>query len=195
MKQLTFIKAIAIGGLLMSMTVASTLVSWTTDASHSRLGFTVKHLGITDVNGSFGTYDVKLTGSKEDLSDAKIELSGDAASINTANEMRDNHLKSADFLDAEKYPKFTFTSTSITKAGKGTFTVVGDLNLHGVTKSVTLTAKFNGKTTNPMSKKEVAGYKLTGTFKRSDFGIGASLPSNMVSDEVQLASDLELVKE
>lgn len=194
MKKVTIIAA-AFSALLVSFTVATSGV-WSSDAVHSRLGFTVKHLGISDFNGNFGTYEVKMTATKEDLSDAKIELTGDAASINTGNEMRDGHLKSADFFDVEKFPKFTFTSTEFKKAkAKGEYTVKGNLTLHGVTKLVSLKVVSGGVVTHPMTKKQVTAFKLTGNFKRSDFGIGASTPEAVISDQVNVLCDLELVQE
>jgi polyisoprenoid-binding protein YceI len=194
MKKVTLIAA-AFAGLLASFTVATSGV-WSSDAGHSRLGFTVKHLGISDFNGSFDTYEVKMTATKEDLSDAKIELTGDAASINTGNEMRDGHLKSADFFDVEKFPKFTYTSTSFKKGkGKGEYTVAGNFTMHGVTKPVTLKAVSAGVVTHPMSKKQVTAFKITGSFKRSDFGIGATTPEAVVGDVINVVADLELVQE
>lgn len=181
---------------MMSFTAASVAGVWTVDAGHSNLGFEVKHLGITDFHGSFMTYEAKLTASKEDLSDAKLNVSGDVASVNTGSEARDGHLKSADFFDAEKFPKFTYVSKSFAKGkGKNEFVVNGDLTLHGVTKPVALTAVFNGTAMNPFSKKDVSSFKFTGTFKRKDFGVGAEFPVEVVSDEVKIVVDAELVKE
>lgn len=194
MKRSVTILAAAFAGLAFSFTVATSSI-WSSDASHSRLGFTIKHMGISDMNGSFSNYEVKMTATKDDFSDAKVELSGEVSSINTANEMRDNHLKSADFFDAEKFPKFTFVSKSFTKVpkSKNEYKVVGDLTLHGVTKEVTMTAVHNGTITNPMNKKEVSGFKMTGTINRIDFGVGAENPG--LSNDVKVTADLELVKE
>ncbi len=194
MKRSVTILAAAFAGLAFSFTVATSSI-WSSDASHSRLGFTIKHMGISDMNGSFSNYEVKMTATKDDFSDAKVELSGEVSSINTANEMRDNHLKSADFFDAEKFPKFTFVSKSFTKVpkSKNEYKVIGDLTLHGVTKEVTMTAVHNGTITNPMNKKEVSGFKMTGTINRIDFGVGAENPG--LSNDVKVIADLELVKE
>lgn len=181
---------------LMSFTAANVAGTWSLDAGHSRLGFVVKHLGITDLNGSFGSYEAKLTASKEDMSDARVELKGDVASINTGSEGRDGHLKSADFFDAEKFGTFTYVSKSFKKAkAKNQYIVEGDLTLRGVTKPVTLTATFNGTATNPFSKKEVSSFLFTGSFKRTDFGVGVGFPAEVASDEVRLHADIELIKE
>jgi len=154
MKRPVTILAAVFAGLALSFTVATSSI-WSLDGAHSRLGFSINHMGISDLNGSFTNYEVKMTSTKEDFSDAKVELSGDVNSINTANEMRDGHLKGADFFDAEKFPKFTFVSKSFTKVAKSKneYKVVGDLTLHGVTKEITMTAVHNGTITNPMSKK------------------------------------------
>jgi len=116
-------------------------------------------------------------------------------SINTGVEQRNNHLKSPDFFDAAKFGTLTFKSTSFKKTSGKNYEVTGDLTLHGVTKPVVLTAVFNGTIVNPQSKKTVAGFKVTGTVKRTDFGIAASFPATMLSDDVQLNGNAEFVKE
>lgn len=194
MKRPVTIIAAAFAGLALSFTVVTSSI-WSSDAAHSRLGFTITHMGISDMNGSFTNYEVKMTATKEDFSDAKVELTGEVNSIYTANEMRDGHLKGADFFDAEKFPTFNFTSKSFTKVpkSKNEYKVVGDLTMHGVTKEVTMIAVHNGTMTNPMNKKEVSGFKMTGTINRIDFGVGAENPG--LSNEVKVTADLELVKE
>jgi polyisoprenoid-binding protein YceI len=196
MKRTLTIVATAIAGLSLSFTLATSSI-WSSDAVHSRLGFTVTHMGISDLNGSFNTYEAKITSANTDFSDAKVEVSGDINSINTASEMRDGHLKSADFFDAEKFPTFTFVSKSFTKVAKSKneYTVVGDLTLHGVTKEVKMTAFHTGTMTNPRNKKETSGFKMTGSFKRLDFGVGAGTPVEVASDLVKITADLELVKD
>jgi polyisoprenoid-binding protein YceI len=193
MKKVTLLVAAAVTTMFFAFKPIET-TTWTSDSVHSRVGFSVVHLGISNLSGSFNTYEAKLTTDKPDFSDAVVEFSGDAASINTNNEFRDKHLKSPDFFDAEKFQKFNFKSTSFKKTGKDEYAVKGQLTLHGVTKDVTLIAKHNGTATNPQSKKQINGFHIAGTFKRSDFGVGASIPAMMVSDEVNLIADLELVK-
>ena len=94
-------------------TVATFAQTWTADKAHSKVGFTVTHLGISEVDGSFGTIDAKITSSKEDFSDAVFEFSADIASVTTGNGMRDGHLQKEDMFDAAKFPKMTFKSTNI----------------------------------------------------------------------------------
>lgn len=188
-------KKIAVFASAFILLVAfTTPVNWNVDNAHSKLTFTVTHLGISDVSGLFKNFDVKVNASKEDFSDAVFEVSADVASINTEVEMRDNHLKSADFFDAANHPKLTFKSTSITPAGKNQYKLTGDLSLHGVTKPVTMDVAYRGTVENPMSKKATSGFQVTGTIKRSDFGIGGNFPAAIISDEVRIKADGEFTK-
>ena len=184
---------IVLSALVLSAFAA--VSAWKSDKAHSRLGFSITHLGIADISGSFKNFDVTVNASKEDFSDATFELTAEVGSINTDIEMRDNHLKTADFFDAEKYPTMTFKSTSLKSAGKNKFKLTGDLTLHGVTKPVTMDLLYRGTVENPMSKTPTAGFQLTGTLKRSDFGIGEKFPAPMLSDEVQIKADGEFAKQ
>ena len=167
---------------------------WKNDAPHSQLGFTVTHLGISDVSGTFNDFDVTLTSSKPDFSDAVFELTGNVSSIDTRVEARDNHLKSADFFDAAKYPTMNFKSTSLRDAGKDKYKLTGDLTLHGITRPVIMDLQYKGSVENPMSKKPSAGFQVTGIIKRSDFNLGNSFPEQMISDEVRIKADGEFIK-
>ena len=187
MKKLFFIAAAFVS--FSAFTVFS--ATWKNDAAHSQLAFTVTHLGISDVSGTFNDFDVTVESAKPDFSDAVFTLSAKTASINTRIEMRDNHLKSADFFDAEKYPTLNFKSTALKAAGKNKYKLSGDLTVHGVTKPVTLDLEYRGTVENPMSKKATAGFQLTGSIKRSDFGIGSKVPEPMVSDSVRIKADGE----
>jgi polyisoprenoid-binding protein YceI len=168
---------------------------WKSDKVHSNIKFTITHLMVSDVEGSFKNFDAKITASQPDFADAAVELNADINSIDTENEQRDNHLKGADFFDAAKYPTFNFKSTSFKKVADKQYKVTGNLTLHGVTKEVTLDAKYRGTIQHPMSKKNVAGFKVSGTIKRSDFGIGANYPAAMLSDEVEFAANAEFIQE
>lgn len=167
---------------------------WNMDKAHSQIMFVIGHMGINQITGNFGTVSSKITASKDDFSDAVIEFTADINSINTGNEQRNNHLKSDVFFDAAQFGTLSFKSTSFKKTGDKTFQVTGDLTMHGVTKSVTLDAVYNGSIVNPMSKKTTAGFKVTGTIKRSDFGVGTAFPTNIASDEVRLDANTEFVK-
>jgi len=168
--------------------------TWTNDDPHSQLGFTVTHLGIADISGTFNDFDVTVKSSKHDFSDASFELTAKTASIDTRVEARNNHLKSADFFEAEKYPTMYFKSTSIKNAGKNKFKLTGDLTLHGVTKPVTMDLEYRGTVENPMSKKPTAGFQVTGVIKRSDFNLGNNFPPPMISDEVHIKADGEFIQ-
>lgn len=167
------------------------LPTWENDDPHSQLGFTVTHLGIADVSGTFNDFDVTVKSSKADFSDASFELTAKTGSIDTRVEARNNHLKSADFFDAAKYPEITFRSTSIRKKGKDRYALSGNLTIHGVTRPVTMNLEYRGTTQNPMSKVTTAGFKLDGVIKRSDFNVGPGFPAMVISDEVRIKADGE----
>lgn len=186
------ILALAVG--LMSF-VAATNISMKLDHVHSSFIFTVKHMGIADFNGLFTKFDTKITGTKADFSDATVSFTAEAASIDTRVEKRDNHVKSADFLDVEKYPEITFVSTSIKKGKGNNYTIVGDFTLHGVTKSISLNAEKTGEMVNPESKQKKIGMKFTGNLNRLDFGVGEGFPDAVVSNEVRFMADMEFVIE
>lgn len=168
--------------------------SWNNDPAHSQLGFTVTHLGVSDVSGFFNDFQVTINASKADFSDAVFEMTAKTASIDTRVEARNNHLKSADFFDVEKYPEMTFKSSSFKKSGSNKYKITGNLTLHGITKPVTLDAVYRGSVENPMSKKQTAGFQISGTIKRSDFQVGDKFPAQMVSDEVKIKADGEFAQ-
>jgi len=168
--------------------------NWTLDKAHSKLGFGVTHLLVSEVEGNYNSFDAKITSTKDDFSDAIVELSADVATVNTNNEGRDKHLKSPDFFDADKFNALTFKSKSLTKVEGKKYKMVGDLTLHGVTKTVTLDVTFNGTAVHPYNKKTIAGFKVSGSIKRSDFGVGGGTPTAVVSDEVAITANTEFVK-
>ena len=169
--------------------------TWTNDDPHSQLGFTVTHLGISDVSGTFNDFDVTVKSVKPDFSDAAFELTAKTASIDTRVEARNNHLKSADFFDVTKFETLTFKSTGLTKIDSNKFNLNGNLTLHGITKPVTMELLYKGTVENPMSKKPTSGFQITGTIKRSDFHIGDKFPAAMISDEVRIKADGEFVQQ
>lgn len=191
MKKITLVLLAAVA--MFSFTNVASL--WKSDSTHSNLKFGITHLMISEVEGTFKKFDVKITSTKDDFSDAVVELTGDIKSINTENAQRDEHLMKEDFLDAAKYPTFTFKSKSFKKVADKKYEVKGDLTLHGVTKEVTLEAIHRGTVENPMLKKPVAGFKVSGTINRKDFGVGPTYASAMLSDEVTFTANTEFVKE
>jgi polyisoprenoid-binding protein YceI len=168
--------------------------NWSLDKTHAKLGFSITHLMVSSVEGNFKTFDAKIASSKDDFSDAVIELTADINSINTDNDQRDEHLKGPDFFDAAKYSTLTFKSKSFKKVSDKKYKLVGDLTLHGITKPVELDVTFNGTAVHPYTKKTIAGFKVTGVIKRSDFAIAASTPTAALSDEVEITTNAEFVK-
>lgn len=185
---------------LSTASIAQT--NWKVDASHSKLGFSVTHMMVSEVEGKFKVYEGKVTSkTDEDFTDASIEFTADAASINTEDEKRDGHLKSADFFDVEKYPKITFKSTSMkknTKKGKTVYDLTGDLTMHGVTKKVTLTAIGASKAVKDPYGNTKYGFKVTGNLNRKDYGLNwnAALEAGgvAVSENVKIDLNIELNK-
>ncbi|NOT75752.1 MAG: YceI family protein [Cyclobacteriaceae bacterium] len=169
--------------------------TWSLDKAHSKLGFGITHLSISNVEGSFKKFDAKITSSKEDFSDATVDVSAEVASVDTDNDQRDEHLRSADYFDAAKFPTLTFKSKTWKKVADKKFKVTGDLTFHGVTKTVELDVTLNGTMVHPMSKKTVAGFKATGVIKRTDFGISPNTPSAMLGDDITLAINTEFAKD
>jgi polyisoprenoid-binding protein YceI len=175
-------------------TLTSFAQKWTVDKAHAKVGFTVTHLMLSDVDGNFKKFDASITSSKDDFSDAVFDLTLDAASVNTDNDMRDNHLKGADFFDVAKYPQITFKSKSVTKTEGNKYKVSGDLTMRGVTKPVVLDLTLNGIGKNMRTQKPLAGFKVTGTINRTDFGVG-SMPGAIVSEAIEIRAGGEFGKE
>jgi polyisoprenoid-binding protein YceI len=192
MKKIATISIVAVAALLFAFKTIEN-ATWSLDKAHAKLGFTITHLMVSDVEGWFKTFDAKVTSSKEDFSDAVAEMTADVNSINTDNEQRDKHLKSPDFFDAAKYPAITFKSKTFKKVSDKNYKVTGDLTMHGITKTVELDATCRVGT-NPMSKQTIAGFKITGLIKRADFGIGTSMTSALLGDEVSIVANAEFIK-
>ncbi|WP_395065631.1 YceI family protein [Flavobacterium sp.] len=170
---------------------------WAIDPTHSEIGFKVKHMMFTNVSGKFETYDATITTEEDDFTKTTIEFSANIDSINTGNKDRDNHLKSADFFDAEKNPKLTFVSSSLVKKGDD-YEITGELTLHGVTKTVKLETEVSGLLKDPWGNTKV-GLNATGKINRTDFGLtwNSALETGgvLVSEEVKLNIELQLLKQ
>ncbi len=160
--------------------------TWTLDKGHSKVGFTVNHHLISEVDGNFKAYTAKITATKEDFSDAVFEFSAETASFNTDNDFRDKDLKSPNFFDVEKYPAMTFKSTSFKRIMGNKWKLVGDLTIKDKTLPVSLDVVIGGPEMNERAKKLEIGIKAIGKINRLDFGIGVNLPEMMVSNEVEL---------
>ena len=178
--------------LSISVFAQKTLVS---DPAHSRIEFNVTHLGINEITGSFDKSSLIIKTDDKNFVKSLFTFNVDINSIDTDVEARDNHLKSADFFEVEKYPSMDFVSTSIAKTKvKNTYVLKGDLTMHGITKPVTLTLVYKGSTVNPMSKANTYAYQVRGEIKRSDFGVGGKFPITMISDIVKIKGDFELTE-
>lgn len=151
------------------------------DKSHSSVWFEVKHLKFSKVKGAFDTFDGKIDADPNTKKINVFEGTIDVKSINTRNKKRDNHLKTADFFDAMKYPQGSFKMTKYENEK-----IYGDLTLHGVTKPIVLEADIKIPLQHPMDKKEFMVLEAEGKINRKDFGIGQSTSNHIVSDEIEI---------
>ena len=171
--------------------------TWTVDPGHSRVEFAVKHLGIATVRGAFRSFEGTLE-IGDDLSTAKAYGTVDVASVDTNEDARDEHLRSADFFGGDEHPQLSFTATAITPLDEDTFEITGDLTMRGVTRPVTLTAVVEGTETDPWGNERV-GLAVTGQINRGEWGMtfNQALGSGnmLVSDKVKLQLELSAVKQ
>jgi polyisoprenoid-binding protein YceI len=171
--------------------------TWVADPAHSHVDFSVKHLGIATVRGSFDTFEGSLQVG-EDIADARFTAAIDTASVNTSEEQRDAHLRSADFFHADEHPQLTFESTAVEPVDAERFRIRGNLTLHGVTRELELDATIQGTETDPWGNDRV-GLEITGELSRSDFGMEFNqvLGSGnlLVSDKVKLSLDISAIKQ
>ncbi len=174
-----------------------TTTKWSIDPAHSEVVFKVKHLMISTVSGKFDKSTATVETDGDDFTNAKINFSADVSSINTGNEQRDGHVKSAEFFDAAKYPQLTFTGTKFEKAGGDNYILNGDLTIRGITKNVQLTVEYNGTGKDPYGNIK-AGFGLTGKINRSDFGLSWNVPLEngvMLGEEIKLSADVQFLKQ
>jgi polyisoprenoid-binding protein YceI len=154
------------------------------EPSHTKVLFSLSHLGFTTWYGEFGNASGRLNLDPKNLGASSLDISVPVASVNTNNTRLDDELKSADWIDATKFPAMTFHSTKIVRTGEDTANVEGDLTLHGVTHHETLQVKFNRAGPNMMNKVYTAGFEVSGHIKRSDFGVSKYVP--VVGDDLTL---------
>ena len=192
-KQLILVQLSLLALLFTSGLVAQT--KWTVDKVHSNVKFSVSHMVVSEVEGSFKAFDGTIVVSKDNLSDAVINFSVDVASVSTDNVNRDNHLKSDDFFNAEKFPKMTFVSKSMTLVGGNKYKLTGDLTMRDVTKTVDFDVTYGGKIqTNDGGYK--SGFKARATIDRTNFGVNftGTLKAGglMVGNDVEIIVNLEM---
>lgn len=169
---------------------------WSLDQSHSEIDFKLRHLMISNVKGSFKTFDANIYTTDKDFTTAEIDLWIDVASITTGDEKRDEHLKQADFFDVEHHKQITFTSSTIEKAGPdGNHELWGELTIRGITKNVKLQVEFGGIINDPWGN-EKAGFTVSGKINRKDWELtwNAALETGglMVGEEITISCDIQL---
>ncbi len=190
---------ITIAGLTLLVSAAALAApqKYTVDKDHSKVGFSVRHMMISDVNGDFKDFDGTFTldADKDLVTEGKFEAK--TASVSTDNAKRDEHLRSADFFDAAKYPTISFTDTKIKKESKDKYKWSGTLNMHGVSKPVTFDLEHKGTVKDPWGNMR-AGFSATAKINRGDWGLkwNKALETGglVVSDEVHLHLDVEAVQ-
>ncbi|MET0342530.1 MAG: YceI family protein [Polyangiales bacterium] len=196
MRTKTLWHGLALATSLFGAVALAEPTAWTLDPVHSAVEFSVPHLMVSEVEGRFKTWTGKALLDEKDLTKSQVEFSADVASVDTGDAKRDEHLKSPEFFDAAKFPKLSFASTKITKAGKG-YKLKGNLTIHGVTKEVTLDATVSNPVKNPWGK-EVRGAKITGKVKRGDYGLSWNKTLDqggvLIGDDVTIEVKLELNK-
>ncbi len=171
--------------------------TWSFDPAHTKIGFKVKHLMITNVLGSFKEFDGQVITEGNDFTSANVTLSLNSASVNTEIPDRDTHLKSPDFFDVVKYPKITFVSTGVKDLGDEMYELTGNLTIKDVTRKVILSVEYGGLVTDPWGNVK-AGFTLSGKISRKDWGLNwnAALEAGgvLVGDEVSIICDAELAR-
>lgn len=172
--------------------------TWTVDNTHSTVKFAVSHLVITDVEGSFKVYSGTLQFPGTDLTNASVEFVVDVNSIDTGNEMRDNHLKTDDFFNAAQYPKMTFKSVSWKKIDEKNYELIGDLTIRNVTKRVPFKVTYNGIMKDPYGNTK-AGFKATAVINRFDYGLKFNAVTEaggaVVGKDVVITLNLQFVQQ
>jgi polyisoprenoid-binding protein YceI len=171
--------------------------TWAIDPSHSKIGFKVKHLMISNVLGNFREFAGQITTAGNDFSSAVISVSLNSASVDTEIADRDTHLKSADFFDVANFPKITFEGKGLKDLGDEMYELAGDLIIKGISKQVLLSVEFGGLMTDPWGNVK-AGFSITGKINRKEWGLNwnAALEAGglLVGDEVKINCDVELIK-
>lgn len=170
---------------------------WGIDTAHSQIQFKVKHLVITTVTGNFKEFSASVEAS-DDFENLSASFEAKVASIETGNEMRDNHLKSEDFFAAETFPTLNFVSTNFEKTDEENFVLTGDLTIRDITQSITLKGTYGGTMTDPWGNVK-AGFELSGKVSRKSYGLLWNTVTEaggaVVSDDVKIVADIQLVKQ
>lgn len=191
MKRLALVSGILALAAPLAMAQAST---WVSDQAHSDVNFSITHLSISKVHGSFGKVAATIVYNEADVTKSTVSATIDVSTVDTGVSMRDNDLKGAGLFDVANFPTASFTSTSVEKDGSK-LKVNGNFTLHGVTKPVVLEAEGPVGPVPGMDHKPHAGFSASTTISRSAFGIGTKYPAAMLGDDVKLEIELEVVKQ
>ncbi|TDS56568.1 YceI family protein [Myroides indicus] len=167
---------------------------WNVDNMHSFLNFSVKHLGISFVDGRFDKYKGSFIGNPDNLENGKFNFSVDINSVNTSVEMRDNHLKTDDFFNAEKYPSMKFESTSIKKSGKDQYKLIGNLTIRDITKPVTFDLVYGGLLKDDGNGNTKLGFQASTTLNRFDFGVAYDPSGQAIAKDILINVNLEFTQ-
>jgi len=188
-------RILAVAVFTAALTLASNAraADYMLDSSHAAATFKISHLGFSQTHGGFKEISGAFSIDPAKPETASVEVTIQAASVDTANEGRDKHLRNEDFFDVEKYPTLGFKSTAWKKTGEKTFDVTGDFTLHGVTKSITVPVTLLGMGKG-MKGEERAGFSADFTIKRSDYGMDKMLGDTLIGDDVSIAVSFEGVK-
>jgi len=174
-----------------------TATTWDFDLSHSSVNFHVRHLMVSKVHGRFQQWGGSLVIDSDDITKSKVDVTIEVASIDTKEEKRDAHLKSADFFDVEKFPQLTFKSTAVKKISDEELEVTGDLTIHGDTKSVVLKVESNGQIKDPWGGTR-AGFSAKTSISRKEFGLhyNALLEAGgvVIGDKIDITLEIEAVQ-
>jgi polyisoprenoid-binding protein YceI len=158
--------------------------AYAVEPQHTRVLFAVSHMGFTTWYGEFTHVSGTLNLTPQAVGNSTLEIHIPVNTVSTTSAKLDGELKSPQWLDAEKFPEIVFKAKQVERTGEDSAKVTGDVTLHGVTKPVTLDVKFNGAGTNPLDKKYTAGFEVSGTIKRSDFGVNTYVP--LIGDDVKI---------
>lgn len=173
-------------------------MSWKVDPNHSQIGFSAKHMGIFTVRGQFKAFEIDFEFDENDPENTYLEARVDAASVDTGNKQRDDHLRSADFLNAEEHPEIVFRSTSVQQLNANNGKLYGEMTIQGKTKKVALDVVRGETATSPWGQ-TATGFAASTKIKRSEWGLtwNQALEAGgvLVSDEIELAIELEAIQE
>lgn len=190
-------KTIILASVILLSSTTSLAAEYKIDPDHSKIGFKVRHLGISWVPGSFSKVDGTFSFDEKSISTSKVKADIEVGSVDTQNKKRDDHLRGEEFFAADKFPTISFVSKEIKNVSDSKFTIVGELTMHGITKSLELAAEFTGGAKDPWGKERTA-FTAETKINRKDFGLQWSkvieTGALVVGDEVAISIEIEGIK-